>query len=99
MLLQADITSLNSVAVSSAVPLNCGNIYDFVSTLKLNLVLPVFESINKIMEYVPEQLSISEHVRCLFAVPTYRMFMLLHRFLLSENRLSYHKAGFNRVEI
>lgn len=43
----------------------------FVSTLKLNLVLPVFESLSKIMEYVPEQLSISECVQCRFGVPTY----------------------------
>lgn len=85
LLLQADIIfSLNSVAVSSTVPLNYGNIYDFLSTLKLKLVLPFFESISKIMEYITEQLSISELVQCWFAAPTYGMFILLRRFLLGE---------------
>lgn len=48
------------------------------------------------MEHVTVQLSVGELVWCLFAALTYGMFMLLHRFLLNENRLSYCKAEFNQ---
>lgn len=54
------------------------------------------ESTIKIMEHVTVQLSTSELVWCWFAALTYRMFMFLHRFSLSENRLSYCKAEFNQ---
>lgn len=100
LLLQADITfSLNSVAVSSTVPLNYGNIYDFLSTLKLKLVLPFFESISKIMEYITEQLSISELCTMLICSSNIRDVHTPTQILVGWNRLSYHKTGFYKVKI
>lgn len=82
-----------SVAVLSAVPLNCRDNYDFVWTLKLNSVLPLLKI------SVRSRNSTTVHPwTCVVLIcsPMYGIFMLLCRFLLNENRLSYHKAESNQ---
>jgi hypothetical protein len=70
----------------------------FSFNIKTEVSFAIFESISKIMEYITEQLSISELVQCWFAAPTCGMFILLHRFLLGETDCPITKQNSTKLK-